>query len=254
MSTEKQAIQSVRRNDIDGLKKCLRFGFCPNTKLRPLTKYDRPHSSNHYIDIGFKITLLHFACSMSIIKYTDKFNEIHEPPIEIIKYLIELGADVNKLDKNRCSPLHYACIMSFKLFDRNGIKDDRVVKLLVENGANVNIKTVDNYTPLFLVAMNCQGIYFDYVEKLIKYLIENGAKIRTGKKSKMNILPVLYCNLMPQSQKNVLDLIEYLIDSGANPNGRDEHGKTTLYYAEHFRNVDHIELLIKKDAEKAITN
>ena len=92
------------------------------------------------------------------------------------------------------------------------------------------------------------------LDKLIKYLIENGAKIRTGKKTKMNILPVLYCNLMPQSQKNVLNLIEYLIDSGANPNGRDEHGKTTLYYAEHFRNVDHVELLIKKDAEKAITN
>lgn len=56
--------------------------------------------------------------------------------IDVVKYLVEYGADINKETKDGISPLSIAC--------SNG--DQEIIKYLVEHGANIN-----NYgiTPLF---------------------------------------------------------------------------------------------------------
>jgi ankyrin repeat protein len=99
--------------------------------------------------------------------------------IDIIKYLIEIGANINYITNDCWSPLHAA---SYK----NNID---CVKLLINSGAKINIKDYVNATPLDY-AMDTKN--FD----IIKLLIEHGADINMKK-----------CHL-PQVKKFILKITE----------------------------------------------
>jgi ankyrin repeat protein len=66
------------------------------------------------------------------------FTEYNRP--NIIKMLLEKGADVNKKSYDGFTPLHIAAQYGF----------DEIVKLLVDNGADVTIKTSEEQTALDL--------------------------------------------------------------------------------------------------------
>lgn len=76
---------------------------------------DSPQSGN---------TPLHYACSFA----TE----------EIVKTLIESGANVNVQNGNKDTPLH----------DAVARKQEAIVKILLDNGADAGIKNVNNETPL----------------------------------------------------------------------------------------------------------
>ena len=84
----------------------------------------------------------------------------------IIKYLIENGANVNAKDADGNTPLLLVCnpSMGFSV-------DFDLVKYLVENGADVNARNNEGDTPLLLL-MSPVG-----TTKLVEYLIENGADV-----------------------------------------------------------------------------
>lgn len=295
---EKQLFELIQKDDIEEFKKTIENGFNVNKKLNTfsLDELSNNNFSNKYIeseDIRYEgIYLLHFACGVSIEEEIYKIDYLHKkinkPPIEIIKYLIEKGANVNKLDSDGCSPLHYASIMSVDLYNENGKLNNSIVKLLIENGADVNIKNTSNYTPLFLIARNCKDRKIQDIQSIVKCLMENGAKVKINKKTDLNILSVFFRNLMhtyeeyvnrnddnkpaydmddyddfwsiiddiddnwyplPPMPNHVLELIKYLIDNGAKVNSRDEHGKTILHYAVFFGTLEQVELLINSGAD-----
>jgi hypothetical protein len=86
--------------------------------------------------------------------------------LEIVKYLVEHGADIDKSDNSRDkTPLLAA---SFKgHFD--------IVKYLVEKGAKVNVQSINGFTPLHDAA------YVGNFE-VVKYLVEHGADVRIRNK------------------------------------------------------------------------
>ena len=63
---------------------------------------------------------------------------------EIVKILIEKGANVNALDSYESTPLHYAA-----RYNNSG----EAVKILIERGANVNALNIDELTPLDYAAI-----------------------------------------------------------------------------------------------------
>ena len=77
---------------------------------------------------------------------------------ELIKYLIENGADVNFKDKYGRRPLHNACMSDCI----------EIVKILIENGADVNCADVDGWRPMHYAINNLE---------IVKILIENGADV-----------------------------------------------------------------------------
>jgi ankyrin repeat protein len=101
-----QLIEAIKKNDLDGVKKAV-------AKKADLS-----------VRISYS-SALHIA--------------LDEPDsMEITKYLVEAGADVNAKDIDENTPLHYAA--------RN--KNSAMVNLFIQKGANVN--AMDNYgrTPL----------------------------------------------------------------------------------------------------------
>lgn len=84
---------------------------------------------------------------------------------KVAKYLIEEGADVCAEDGYNLSVLYWACRK----------RDLEVVKLLVENGANVNCGETGRGKPLF------QAVTRDYLSKgpsdLVKHLVQSGADL-----------------------------------------------------------------------------
>ena len=81
--------------------------------------------------------------------------------IEIVKFLVEQGADVNKPDGNGWTPLHTAASICSK----------EVVDLLLTNNADINAKNPRGDTPLH-VAMHDRSV--DAANSLIKRGAEIG--------------------------------------------------------------------------------
>lgn len=90
-----------------------------------------------------KRTPLHIACHGDITsQLATTLCDI--PIVEVVRILIDSGADVNAVDANRNTPLHVAC--QHGTSGRNS-----VVKLLIERGAHLDLRNVDNEVPLYLI-------------------------------------------------------------------------------------------------------
>jgi len=93
--------------------------------------------------------------------------------VDIVRLLLDHGADVGALDRQGRMPLHYAA-MSFILLEndakvgRNSEVD--IVKLLVNNGADVNARDKHKHTPLHYASKKASA-------DVIKVLVDAGADI-----------------------------------------------------------------------------
>jgi len=85
---------------------------------------------------------------------------IYGNQFEVVKYLVENGADVNAKDNCNSTPLYYAC----------NYGDLEMVKYLHEKGAHINSVNDSNWTPLH------QASYWGRYD-IVVYLVENGANI-----------------------------------------------------------------------------
>lgn len=70
--------------------------------------------------------------------------------LEVCKFLIDSGADINVQDNEGRTPSHWAC-------SRNHLDQ---IKSLMENGADVNVKDNDGKIPLHLA---CEENHLDVV-------------------------------------------------------------------------------------------
>lgn len=149
----------------------------------------------------------------------------------IAKFFIGEGADVkvkeyiNSNDYN-ISVLHTACL-----------KDDlATVKMLVENGAEVDAIDGKGRTPLFNA---CAVGNVDIVE----YLFENGASI-TYREPVKGTYPIHEACYWDNT-----DVVKYLLGVGINKNLKDFAGQTPFKYAVKGENLDIIKMIVGSGAE-----
>ena len=145
-------------------------------------------------------------------------NEMYDLAEEIIKH----GADVN-IETEYGSALYLAC----------GKRNEKLIKLLLDNGAKSNLKN-SNKSPLLQVINDIN---------LVKLLVEKGAKVN-GKDA-----PLVYA----AGYKDTA-VLEYLISKGAKIESKNAYGETPLMSAISYWNVDAMLLLEKHNANWKVVN
>ena len=173
---------------------------------------------------------------------------------EVVKWLIELGADVNVRTGGGYNVLTYTALMIENNRRTDGkkseidpeiipmlmnsgsdyrealmlaIKTDNIdfVRELIHNGADMNIKCMDNQPPLSVALVS---VKHEVSSEMIELLASNGADVNEvfdfGDGALTN--PLNMCVSM-----NRPDIAEILLRYGADPDVRDYNGRTALVFA-----------------------
>ena len=125
------------------------------------------------------------------------------------------SGNINYIDENGYSAIHYACLEG----------NLKIAEILIKTNCDCNIRTFEKKTPLHFAAI--QG-YFD----ISKLLIENGAILNTNDNEKNT--PLHYC-----SMKGHLELLKYFLGKFPQADTENIYGKTPLDVAktEEIKNI-----------------
>lgn len=170
---------------------------------------------------------------------------IIEANFDMVELLVNKGALLNT-KKRFFSPLHQAAKFSNRQDNETKLNAMKILKFLVNKGADVNIIFEDSYpnvyfnkfTPIFLTTNNPEAM---------KFLIDNGAKVDLKDLNKNTILHYLAYN----SDFN-LECLKMLLESNININAKNSMGLTMLHYISNSRlknKSEVMKLLIKKGAD-----
>lgn len=146
-----------------------------------------------------------------------------------VKMLLDSGANVNVKEHSHEGgfggwgwyPLHLAL--------RNEDRD--MIRLLIDHGADVNAVRTDGWTPLYTAAYHGQP-------DMIALLISKGANVRVGNSEPLRIA----------LSQNKLEAAKVMLEHGADVNGRDGAGRTALELAS-GDDISAVKLLIEKNAK-----
>jgi ankyrin repeat protein len=146
-----------------------------------------------------------------------------------IRQLLAKGTDVNSRatfsvgKTHRITPLMNAVVGG----------NLQIVKLLVENGADLNLQDSNGITALIHAVLHKNTA-------IVKYLVESGANIDIQDNETLNALFYAVLDENPN-----FTIVKYLVDGGANVNVKDNFGNTAAVYAYKSRQMEIYNYLIK---------
>lgn len=287
---------AIDDKECEKLSKYLKNGFdinfydlCYGTPLNRSINNNSLDMVKFMLDNGSDINLKH-----------PLLNSLFCQNVEIANYLIKNGADLSVKDDKGSSIFHYVSYINDEFFIRkiinfyngdlseiNGINKTKisplehacelnnmiVVKILIENGADVNFK---GKTKLQSNALICAIENNNY--NLCKYLLDNGTDVNFGFPRKpinvastiadVDILNLLIdnradVNLIDESEKTPLmiassigneEIVDLLITSGANVNEQNKEGFTAILYSLNNQHQKVFEKLLSYGADIFIKN
>ena len=172
-------------------------------------------------DINEKRSIFSQAPIHKIIENDDKEGNKYQ----VLKELLDMGADPNIKDSNGWSALHYACDLG----------DLQSVKILVETKAIIDTYSNNQRIPLHLASYN------NY-PNIVKYLLEN--------KSNPNYKDELGCTPMHLAAKQGnTECIKFLLDYDGDLYSVDFRGWNILHYAAFHGNKETVYFLCMYDAD-----
>ncbi|KAI4491033.1 hypothetical protein M0802_010536 [Mischocyttarus mexicanus] len=139
-----------------------------------------------------------------------------EGQLEIVKYLCNMGVDVNERSSRNSTALHFV-----KENSSDSIME--IVQLLIDNGAEIDAVNSFGYTPL-------QCALDDHHYKIAKLLIEKGADINKIYTNTHYARQRLNGTLLHWASRNYNSdkTMKFLIENGANINDTEYDGRTPL--------------------------
>lgn len=140
-------------------------------------------------------TLLH--CAVKSATYYSKN--------EMVTYLLKANVDVDALDKNKNTALHYASYLDNQF----------LVTILIDAGANLNIKC-GGRTPLL------NALHFKNYT-IAKILLNAGANIHLTDENKQTSL-----HIVAAAVRDNVKMVTFLLEKGADKFAKDVNGRTPL--------------------------
>jgi len=151
--------------------------------------------------------------------------------LDIVKLMVEKGANVNTLKINGTAAIHIAA--------KNG--NFEILKFLVKKGADIKIEpTKYGYREANTLHFACEGGNID----IVKFLVENGLNV--NQKDNREYLPMHFA-----IKNQHVDIVKYLISVGANENGSNS---IALQLACDVENKEIVLLLLEKGANVSFIN
>ncbi|MFM2424375.1 MAG: ankyrin repeat-containing protein [Candidatus Parcubacteria bacterium] len=187
----------VKNEDVDGLQAALATGASANEP---------------WYEPGNEV-----AGVVGAIEVTDWF-VLHQAAqkgnLEIVAALTEAGADVNKENFDKETPLFMAVTA----------RNEELIKYLAEKGADLNHINHELFTPLLVSVFNGDL-------ETTKLLIELGAEVNPLPEYPGQAITIMLGNVGAEYQEEILPLLDLLIESGADVNKPASSGWTALIYA-----------------------
>ncbi|KAK6168261.1 hypothetical protein SNE40_022124 [Patella caerulea] len=143
---------------------------------------------------------LHLACALSTV--------------DVVQYLVDNNCNVNcVIGKYNRTPIFYCCYKDVP-------QAVEKMKVLVSNGAKLDVTDIDNTSPLHIAC------WLSTVD-VVQYLIDNGCNVNCV--DKYNITPVVYCCLKDVPQ--AVEKMKVLASNGAKLDGTDIDNTSPLHIA-----------------------
>lgn len=193
----KKLFNFICKNDVASVKTYLEKGVNPNEKNKD------------------NCTMLYIA--------------VEHRHIDIIKLLLDRGADPNIYGSNCMTPLHSVAVI---------IPIGKILKLITKYG---NLVTLTNYLSTFFVYNESKNL------EIAKMLIQNGALVNTN--NMKNITP-----LHIASSSGSYKMVELLLSHGANVNALNSYGETPLHYSVSSNDLNVTGLLIENGTNVNVYN
>ena len=172
-----------------------------------------------------KCTLLMTACLNGRIDVIRMLLDRYELDLEILN-------DITFGSTNSDHQIFFDVSVLWAAASINNLK---IVRLLVEHGADVNSRTKTNSTPL-------RGACYNGNVDMARYLIEHGADVNIAKENNDTNLMVSVCH-------RHITMAAYLVDElKCNVNECDNNGRSSLYDAVISGSVELVEMLLKRGA------
>ena len=153
-----------------------------------------------------------------------------EGKFDVVKYLINHGADVGKTNFYGQTALHYASEFGYL----------EMVELLLSKGAGIDVEDKDGHTPLMLAAKMGRS-------DILLCLINHGADLN---KTNVHKQTALHCAI----EYGHLKVVELLLSEGAGIDVEDEDGHSPLMLAARMGRSDILLCLINHGADLNKTN
>jgi ankyrin repeat protein len=199
------------------------------------------------------LNVLHFAAATNNVHLIRKFIEkgadknktsnegSGETPLNIavrngnmdaIKALIDGGVDINHVNDNGETAV-FLVSRGF-IFPLSPLLSAKILKLLIDSGANIQIENNDHLSPLWIATLNGNL-------NLVKLLLEGGADVESFDEDG-------YTPLAIGAENGRLRSIKLILKAGADIEAQDNEGNTPLMMAANNGHEDIVEFFLKKDA------
>ena len=199
------------------------------------------------------LNVLHFAAAINnvhlirkfIEKGVDKNKTSNEGPgetplniavrngnMDAIKALIDGGVDINHVNNNGQTAV-FLVSRGF-IFPLSPLLSAKILRLLIDSGANIHIESNDNYSPLWIATLN--GNY-----NLVELLLDSGADVESFDGDGLTPLAIAAEAGKPRTA-------ELLWKYGADIEAQDNEGNTPLMMAAKNGYEDIVEFFLEKDA------
>ncbi|XP_064638035.1 kinase D-interacting substrate of 220 kDa B-like isoform X2 [Lineus longissimus] len=144
--------------------------------------------------------------------------------VEVVKRLLENDVEVNAVDFDDWTALHYAC--------KEGQFDCLVT--LLDNGASIEQRDVGGWTPLMWACYKGKA-------DMVRLLLDKGANVHVKGEHHMSCI-------IWAAGRGYTNIVEMLLDKGAKVNTTDKYGTSPLVWAARKGHIEIIQVLLEHGA------
>ncbi len=218
--------------------------------------------------VGFIVVMISIGIGNAIDKKSNLERAVMNYDYEMAEEILDNGADPNVYDENGNTLLicfiantEYSSsdgVRYYKKDNRSDEDDIKMIKLLLDHGADINAKTKDcgNKDEHFAGDEGGNGMYANSVHRcgntpllyaikyrspeIVEFLIDNGALVNTP--NACGFTPILMCADNRYDGDGGLEIMEMLIEAGADPWAQSNFQQSIIWLLERQANYGNVRM------------